>query len=146
MLPSEKKQHGTFRPCRDGGRFELPEADTVPQKPDNLSAEAEAIWDEDLPRAIAAGTVTELDSTLFRNYCNLQAAIDKCHAAGSVPPGAHLAEARRLQELLGLSGKRSRMTRENRAIDPRNPFANNGRRLVGRRKKSAPAAGRGGEP
>jgi hypothetical protein len=71
--------------------------------------------------------VNERDSALFGVLCNLQGNLAACWASGDVPPAAHLGEFRRLCELFGLAGARSRLTvaAERNEI---NPCSRNGRR------------------
>jgi hypothetical protein len=104
---------------------EIIEPDSLPQRPDSLTAAGEAVWLDNVGRVAAGRLVTERDSTMFGAWCNLIGAIDLCWRAGEVPPSAHLTEARRLAEAFGLLGARSRLTAR-AARDESNPFAFNG--------------------
>lgn len=127
-LPSQKLARGTLQPCRDAGKIELVEADTLPQKPDWLTAAGEEVWLDDLGRVSVGRLVTERDSTMFANYCNLQGAINMAWGSGEVPPAAHLMEARKMAEQFGIFGAKSRMKVGGDGGKSSNPFARNGRR------------------
>ncbi len=120
-LPAEiKRAHGTWRRDRDGDKIALTPADSPPLTPDGLSARALDIWEQNLGRVMAAG-VGEADSDLFATYCELQGAVRAAWRMGEAPPISALAELRRLAELLGLAGPRSRVARA--ATHKDNPFA-----------------------
>ena len=123
LLPSEKRARGTYRQDRDALKFELLEPDTLPIMPDWLTEAGKDIWLDDIGRAELA---TERDSTLFASYCNLAGACSLAWRSGDVPPVSALSEMRRLAEMLGLAGRRSRMTRKAK----HNPFERNGRRKL----------------
>jgi hypothetical protein len=125
LLPSEKLARGTSRPYRDAGVSELVETDSLPQRPDSLTAAGEAIWLDNVGRVAAGRLVGERDSAMFGQWCNLIAALDQCWRAGEVPPCAHLTEARRLAEAFGLLGARSRLSARAARADS-NPFLRNG--------------------
>ncbi len=127
LLPSEKEARGTLQPVRDSHKVEIVEPSSMPQMPDWLSAEAQEIWLDDIGRVTASRLVTERDTSAFANYCSLQASIVKCWKAGEVPPITALAEARKLQEIFGIAGARSRVQVRPEA-GAGNPFARNGRR------------------
>lgn len=124
QLPSEKKAKGTYQPVRDGHRVEVIEPDAMPRQPNWLTPEGEEVWLDDIGRVKLA---TEADSTLFGNYCNLQGSIIKAMRSGEVPPITAFAEARKMQEVLGIGGARSRIGVK---LDskPRGVFGGNGRR------------------
>lgn len=124
QLPSEKKAKGTFQPVRDAGRIQIIEPMSMPQRPDWLTSEAGEIWLDDVGRVKLA---TEADSNLFANYCTLQGAIVKAvRAGGDMPPMAAFAEVRKMQELLGIAGARSRVGVAPEGGKPGNGFARNG--------------------
>jgi len=126
QLPSEKKAKGTFQPSRDGSRMQVIEPMSTPQQPDWLSSEAQEIWLDDVGRVKLA---TESDSTLFANYCSLQGGIVKALRHGSeMPPISAFAEARKMQEVLGIGGARSRVGVAPDGGNPGNVFARNGGR------------------
>ncbi len=127
-LPSVKEARGTFRPHRDGNRVEVIEPDGMPMQPDWLTTAGEEVWQDDLGRVSQHRLVSETDSTLFAQYCNLQGAIIQAWRAGEVPPAAHLMEARKMAEQFGIFGAKSRLTVKQDGGKSSNPFAKNGKR------------------
>lgn len=128
LLPSEKEARGTFQPCRDAGKVEVVEPNSMPLKPDWLTAAGEEVWIDDIGRVGHGHLVTERDSTMFANYCNLQGAINLAWRAGEVPPAAHLMEARKMAEQFGIFGAKSRLKVGGSDGPSGNPFARNARR------------------
>jgi hypothetical protein len=130
-LPAElKRQRGTLRPAREKGVIEIAAPRDPPMMPGWLTEAGKSAWLDNVGRVMQTGLGTELDSDLFANYCNLIGAIGQAWAAGEVPPGWAIGEARRLGELFGLAGARSRILRrpgEAGAPDPSNPFLNRSR-------------------
>jgi hypothetical protein len=132
-----KLARGTYQPARDARTQEVVVAGLPPQMPEYLLVEeypeAEAIWQEEVGRAMAAG-VTELDSSLFARYCVLEAMArvgfnEAMKGNGPPPPAAYITELRRIAELLGLAGRKSRVGKvADGATGRANPFAGNGRR------------------
>lgn len=124
QLPSEKRAKGTYQPSRDGHRIEVIEPNAMPQQPNWLTAEAEEVWMDDVGRVKLA---TESDSTLFANYCSLQGSLIKAIRSNEVPPITAFTEVRKMQEVLGIGGARSRV-----GVKPDAPaggvFSRNGRR------------------
>lgn len=127
-LPSTKLARGTFQPCRDAGKVELVAPEALPRRPDWLTAAGEEVWADDLGRVCEGRLVSERDSTMFANYCNLQGAINMAWRAGEVPPAAHLTEARKMAEQFGIFGGKSRVQAKAGEGETGNPFARNGRR------------------
>lgn len=125
QLPSEKKAKGTYQPVRDGNRIEIIEPMSMPQRPDWLTSEAGEVWLDDVGRVRLA---TESDSTLFANYCTLQGGILKAIRANEMPPVAAFAEVRKLQEVLGIAGARSRVGVKSGDGKTGNVFGRNGSR------------------
>jgi len=125
QLPSEKRAKGTFQPSRDGNRVQVIEPMSTPQQPDWLTDEAQEIWLDDIGRVKLA---TESDSTLFANYCSLQGAIVKAIRVGEMPPISAFAEVRKMQEVLGIAGARSRVGVAPEGGKAGNVFAKNGAR------------------
>lgn len=123
QLPSEKKAKGTYQPVRDGGRVEVIEPLSTPQQPDWLTAEAQEIWLDDVGRVRLA---TEADSSLFSNYCSLQGAIVTAIRKGETPPIAAFTEVRKMQEVLGIGGARSRVGMKPESGKTGNVFGRNG--------------------
>lgn len=119
-----KKAAGSYRPSRDDPQVIIPANATRPQMPDYLSAEAQAVWQEELPRVTKSGT-SELDSSLFADYCCLAAIVRATFRSGEIPRGNYLVELRKQRELLGIGGAPSRAQRGTRSeADDDNPFAN----------------------
>lgn len=125
-LPSTKVARGTLQPVRDAGRIEMVEPDALPNQPDWLTPAGEEVWQDNVGRVAQTKLANERDSTLFATYCNLVGACVMAWRAGEAPPAAYLTEVRRLSELFGLAGARSRI--RNGAIDGKagqNPFVRN---------------------
>jgi hypothetical protein len=120
--PSVKANSGTFRPHRDRFKVEVVTPSTLPVKPDWLSAAGELIWRENVARAATFG-VTEHDSVIFTIFCNLTGEIAEAVRAGKAGSVAAQTEVRRLGELLGLAGPKSRIIVDNSAPEGGgNPF------------------------
>lgn len=126
-LPSHtKKARGTLRPSRQIGVIEITTPDAPPQQPDWLTASGEAVWLDNIGRVMAVGLATEADSDLLGLWCNLVGACGEAWRAGAVPPGWAVTESRRLGELFGLAGARSRIVRGlETGPSAENPFAHN---------------------
>jgi len=119
----EKKAVGSYRPCRDDPTIILSMNVAPPLMPDYLTAEAQAIWHEEIERVTQSGT-SDLDSSLFADYCCLAAMVRSAFKAGEVPKGNQLVELRKQRELLGIGGAPSRAQRGKVAEpDTRNEFA-----------------------
>lgn len=130
QLPSVKAARGTLRKDRDGAKplvGQVVGQGDPPVTPDYMTAEAQDIWLEELPRVMCGG-VAELDSSLFARYCSLEALARKAFTAGEPPPAAYLTELRRMAELLGIAGPRVRQGQKQGSTPADNPFARNGRR------------------
>jgi len=126
-LPSERVARGTYRRDRDPGYVEVIEPDSLPQRPDWLTPEGDEVWMDDIGRVSAHRLVSEKDASLFGQYCNLMGACIKAWRAGEVPPITAIAEARKMAELFGIAGARSRL----KIAQPEkseNPFFRNGKR------------------
>lgn len=116
--PSTKKARGTYQKSRDSAsalieamasNVQIIPPDAIPQRPDWLTEHGRYVWDEELQRVLQNGTVTELDTMAFANYCNLQGSIIEAYKAGEVAPAAFMMEVRKMQEQFGLLGSRSRV-------------------------------------
>ncbi len=118
--PSVKEARGTLQPWRDGERVEIVVPSDPPLAP-ALTPSAQVVWETELPRVMAAGVV-ELDSGLFGVYCHLKAAVDQCFASDETPPMSSITELRRLSELLGIAGPKSRVGRAPPPKPDGNPF------------------------
>jgi len=127
QLPSELKAHGTYRADRDPGLVEVIEPESLPQRPDWLTSEGEEVWMDDVGRVSAHKLVSEKDTTQFAQYCNMTGACIRAWRSGEVPPVSAIAESRKMAELFGICGARSRL----KVAQPEtstNVFARNGRR------------------
>lgn len=120
--PSQKMLAGTYQPCRDGNRFEVIAPDTLPMEPDFLTDSGRQVWLDNIGRVAQIKTLTELDSEIFANYCNLQGCIRDAFRAGAVPPAAFMSEARKMAEQFGLFGGKSRVV-SGSGEKPDNPFS-----------------------
>ena len=109
--PAAKQLAGTYRNDRHGSIVHLlsPSPD-APVRPAYLSPEAAVVWDEELRRVVASGA-TEADSSLFARYCECEASFRRCITLGDLPKAALLTELRRMCELLGIGGFRSRLSK-----------------------------------
>jgi hypothetical protein len=129
--PAVKERRGTLKPYRDSDREELIVAGSPPAMPDYLTAEAIDVWQEEIGRVMAAGTV-EIDSSLFARYCALEALVRKAFntPGADPPPAAYLTVLRQYSELLGIAGRKSRIGSKagNDPTNQGNPFARNGHR------------------
>jgi hypothetical protein len=131
-LPSLKARSGTFRPHRDRFKVEILTSSTFPVKPDWLTAAGQTIWDENIARAATIG-LTEHDSVVFAIFCNLTGEIAQAMRAGKMVSIAAQTEVRRLAELLGLAGPKSRVIMGNPPPEAgSNPFARRRRPPNGR--------------
>jgi hypothetical protein len=120
--PSIHIAQGTYQPCRHAGTVEIVEPDSLPRQPDWLTDAGRQIWLDDIGRVSSTRLVSESDSTAFANYCNLQGAITLAWQSGQVPPTTALAEVRKMQELFGLGGAKSRLKAANGGKTS-NPFS-----------------------
>jgi hypothetical protein len=127
LLPSEKRQRGTSRPDRDGHVIEfIVEPDSLPVEPEGLTEGGRSVWLDLVPHC-AGQLATARDSMLLGQLCNLVGACNTAWASGSAPPAAFLSELRKLSELFGLAGRRSRLgVLPIGKLEP-NPFTRNGR-------------------
>ncbi len=124
-----KEHRGTNQPCRFNGQsMGVADPAALPEKPDWLTAAGEVIWSDDINRVATNRMATANDSSMFATYCNLQGAIMLCWQSDEVPPAAHLVEARRLAEMFGLCGAKSRNVAGNGGGggEKSNPFRKNG--------------------
>lgn len=109
--PASKQLAGTYRKDRHANIVELvTPARDEPIQPGYLSAEAKAVWAEEAARVVACG-VTSADSSLFARYCECEATFRVSVLAGDLPKAALLTELRRMAELLGIAGLKSRLGR-----------------------------------
>jgi hypothetical protein len=132
----EKRRRGTLRPCRVQPVIEVVEPASLPAMPSWLTPAGEEAWAELLPQLLAAGLVSELDSSTVGMLANLSGALTTCWRAGEVPPIMAITEHRRLCTLFGIAGERSRVGVRRVSSEAPNPFAKYGRRFEnnGRRR------------
>lgn len=124
-LPREQKEAaGTLQPCRDINST-IPVEKSQPIAPAYLDDAALAVWMEELPRVMRAGTA-EMDSSLFARYCAVEAQTRAAYQRGESIKAATSSELRRYAELLGIAGAMSRVVRGVAPAPedkPANPFA-----------------------
>jgi hypothetical protein len=106
-----KKARGTLRAHRQLGVIEIVAPGSPPIMPSWLTKSGEAVWLDNVGRAMQLGLVAEADSDLFASWCCLIGAIGDAWGSGGAPPGWAVTESRRLGELFGLAGARSRIVR-----------------------------------
>lgn len=121
--PSVREGRGTFRLPRDRGTMEISQFDDLPNAPDWLTEAGKAAWLDNIGRVSATRSATEVDSDLFATYCNLDGANALAWGAGEVPPAAYIMEFRRLSELFGLAGPKSRDGQKSDGKPTGNPFS-----------------------
>ncbi|KTT98689.1 hypothetical protein [Sphingomonas sanguinis] len=116
--PTAKALAGTFRADRHADITEIgTPAKSAPIPPRYLTKEARSVWREELDRVTACG-ITDADSSLFARYCTMEALYRDQISAGELPKAALLTELRRMAELLGIAGLRSRLARVGTADKP----------------------------
>jgi hypothetical protein len=64
-LPAVKMAQGTYQACRDANRVEVIAPDSMPQRPDWLTAAGEEVWMDDIARAAQMKLVSEADTTML---------------------------------------------------------------------------------
>lgn len=120
--PSTKHARGTFRPDRDCGKIELIVPTALPQQPAWLTEAGQQEWLDMIGRVASTRLATEADSALLGTFANLLGAMAQAWQSGAAPPASYITEARRLAELFGIAGAKSRIG----APPPKaeaNPFA-----------------------
>lgn len=135
---SEHAKRGTLQPVRHGPRKDALsgiiegvaiQANGMPQRPEWLTVEAQMVWEDDVARVVELGFVTERDQTMFAQYCQVVGACNACWKTNAVPPAAYLTEARKLAEMFGILGSKSRVKGKGDAGGAtQNPFLKHGRR------------------
>lgn len=120
--PAVKRGRGTFKPYRDAGRVEVIAPNALPVQPTWLTEAGHQEWLDQVGRVASTRLATEADSLLFATFCNLAGSLALCWQSGAVPPAAHLVEVRRLGELFGLAGPRSRVGAPPPGKPEENPF------------------------
>lgn len=122
MSKDIKIAKGSYQACRDAPKHLVIDA-PPPQMPNYLTQEAQAVWFEELDRVVKAGT-TELDSSLFADYCGLAAIARDQLSNGQQPQATIMTELRKMRELLGIAGVPSRSQRGTPTVkEISNPFA-----------------------
>lgn len=107
--PSEKRARGTFRPDRDGGKIEVVIPTALPVQPTWLTEAGQQEWLDLIGRVASTRLATEIDSALLGTLANLLGAMAQAWQSDSAPPASYITEARRLAELFGLAGAKSRV-------------------------------------
>lgn len=119
--PSMKTLAGTFQPCRDAGRVELIAPARIPIAPDWLTEGGREQWLDLSAITTELGTASAADSAALATLANLQGALAECWAGGFMPPTTALVEFRRLSEMFGIAGVKSRVVKTARP-GAENPF------------------------
>lgn len=120
--PSPKMLAGTYRKDRHADIMGLAApARNEPVMPAYLTVGAKLVWNKEMRRVAACG-VTEADSSLFARYWECEAAFRIEVLAGGLPKSALLTELRRMAELLGIAGLRSRLARTGGTDAPKSGF------------------------
>lgn len=122
LPPSVLAERGTFRPHRHGDTMEIVQFDDLPQAPDWLTKSGKQAWLDNIGRISTVTFATEADSDLFGLYCNMSGAAADAWRAGAVPPTTHVTEIRRLSELFGIAGRKSRVGQKSDGKPAGNPF------------------------
>lgn len=141
-LPASMKlDRGTLRPSREKGVVEIATPLDPPMMPPWLTEDGKAAWLDNVGRVMQTGLAREIDSDLFATWCNLMGAMSRAWTSGDVPPAWAVGEARRLGELFGLAGVRSRIMRggTDAGVNGPNPFGSNGRKPAGKLRPGHPA-------
>jgi hypothetical protein len=127
QLPAVKIEKGTYQACRDANRVEIVAPDALPTQPDWLTAAGEEVWMDDVGRATL---LSEADTTLFGNYCNLQGciimawrAVARGEEGASAPPIVAINQVTKMQELLGIASAKSRVIKIEKSGPSGNPFS-----------------------
>lgn len=125
QLPAIKDERVTVRPDRgDLEYIELVAPDDMPQRPDFLTTAGEEVWMDIIGEVSANRLVSRRDTELFGTLCNLAGANRMAWRAGEVPPLSAIAEMRRLMELFGIAGAKSRVVKVAQGGGPSgNPFS-----------------------
>lgn len=115
----EKELRGTLRKSRVRDTIPVMDENAKPFFPDFLTEEGKEFW---LDVAERINGLNEIDSVLFGHYCNLAAAVAYAWRSGEIPPINYSIELRRLSELFGIAGQKSRVGAPVRAQGQENPF------------------------
>lgn len=134
VAPSQLQAAGTFRPDRHADRAEIENIGGIqvvapPTKPKWLSATAREVWDECIDDVMLARLANYKDRNTLALYCTAMAKVIDVVRGGDNPTAADIDCARKLAELFGIAGGKSRVVNKN-AVEPEQPknvFARNGR-------------------
>jgi len=112
MSPKTKEKRGTFQKAKDGDKHEFVMPDDPPEMPKGITAGAKVVWQDNHAHVTASG-VCLADSDLFRTYCEMVADERMRWEDPNLPNpnGAFIGERRRIAELLGIAGPKSRVIR-----------------------------------
>ncbi|WP_294196517.1 hypothetical protein [uncultured Sphingomonas sp.] len=109
--PQHKQLQGTYRKDRHSDiAVTADPMPNTPVRPAYMSEEGKLVWNEEVTRVIACGA-TEADSSLFARYCEIEATFRMTVMSGEPPVASLLTELRRMGELLGIGGLRSRLAK-----------------------------------
>lgn len=125
---SVKIERGTLANYRDAQTMELVQFDSLPTAPDWLTDAGRSEWLDNIGRVSSVKLITEADSVLFAGWCNMVGAAAMAWRSGEVPPSSHLMEIRKLAEMFGLAGRKSRVGQVSDDAKSGNPFTKIGSR------------------
>lgn len=122
--PEVKMLAGTLHVERDGGKVTITSPNAMPLLPGYVTPDGVEVWERELPRALTARGIDELDSGMFANFCNIQGEIEAAWRRGDEPSVGRLDLVRKMAEQFGLYGLRSRIVSGDSG--KANAFARNG--------------------
>ena len=123
---------GTDRPDRDRPELELPPADGIPEPPDFLDIRGSQEFTRVANLLHGAGVLAAVDNAILAAYAGAWAGLVRRWSSGVHPTAADLNAFRALAGELGLSpAARARIPGDSGKKNPKNPFANNGKRPGG---------------
>ena len=122
--PSTKLANGTFYKSRDGNKIEMkPEMTNTENSillPNWLTSLGREVWLDNIN--YCTPVLTDADVNCFAIYCNLMGLIQQYYMEGKRPSFDYLSEARKLSELFGLCGAKSRVIDDSAGSSSANPF------------------------
>jgi hypothetical protein len=131
-LPSERLAEGTFRKDLHANKIELKPMTRTPvfiYPPEWLTPDGKIVWEENIKNCTPS--LEDADVNCFGMFCNMMGLIQQCYKAGKRPSFDYLTETRKLAELFGLCGARSRVVDNSATSSSDNPFRNSRRRSAG---------------
>lgn len=110
--PTAKQLAGTYRKDRHANivPVTITATDNVPEAPTWLTDGAKDVWATDLAHAVACGA-TAIDSGMFALYAETMATFIADVKKGVATNAAFRSELRKMLELLGMAGAKSRLAK-----------------------------------